>query len=148
MKEKDKEKKLDSAKIKLILPHRYPFLLIDRVLDYQPGEYAIAQKNISVNEGYFQGHFPENPIMPGVLILESLAQTSAITLLTLPKFKGKIAYFGGIKKARFRKPVTPGNTLWLEAKINKLYDNEGFVEAQATVQETIVCTASLIFSIK
>ena len=100
---------LDITEIKKIIPHRYPMLLIDRVEELIPGEKAVAKRNVTINEELFNGHFPGNPVMPGVLIVEALAQTGAVALLSLPEFKGKTAYFGGIKSAKFRKVVRPGD---------------------------------------
>ncbi|MDF7672801.1 3-hydroxyacyl-ACP dehydratase FabZ [Lactobacillus sp. ESL0701] len=139
---------LDITQIEEIIPHRYPMLLVDRVLDYQAGKYAIARKNLTMNEAFFQGHFPGNPVMPGVLIVEALAQTGAIALLTLPEFKGKTAYFGGIKKARFRKMVTPGDSLRLEVELDKLRGNAGIGKAKATVDGEVACTCELTFAIQ
>lgn len=99
---------LNAQQIEEILPHRYPFLLVDRITECEPGQKAAGIKCISVNEPYFCGHFPGHPVMPGVLIIEALAQVGAVALLTLEEFRGKIALFGGIKNARFRRPVQPG----------------------------------------
>ena len=148
MSEPKKLHTLDSVQIQAILPHRFPMLLIDQVLDYEPGKYAVAQKNTTINESYFQGHFPGNPVMPGVLITEALAQTGAVALLTTPDFKGKTVYFGGIKNARFRTMVKPGDTLNLEVKLDKLRGNAGIGEAKATVKDKVACTAQLIFAIQ
>lgn len=98
---------LNSEQIAALLPHRYPFALVDRILDYEPGQWAIGRKCVSRNEEFFCGHFPGQPVMPGVLILEALAQTGAVAALSIPENKGKLALFGGIKNARFRKQVTP-----------------------------------------
>ena len=103
---------LDITEIKKIIPHRYPMLLIDRVEELIPGEKAVAKRNVTINEELFNGHFPGNPVMPGVLIVEALAQTGAVALLSLPEFKGKTAYFGGIKSAKFRKVVRHQNMLF------------------------------------
>ena len=103
-----------------ILPHRYPMLLVDKVERIEPGKNIVAYKNVTFNEEFFRGHFPDEPVMPGVLIIEALAQAGAIAVLTLDEFKGKIPYFAGINKAKFRKKVIPGDTLKLEVEMIKL----------------------------
>ena len=135
---------LDITEIKRIIPHRYPMLLIDRVEELIPGEKAVARRNVSINEELFNGHFPGNPVMPGVLIVEALAQTGAVALLSLPEFKGKTAYFGGIKSAKFRKVVRP---LRLEVTLEKIRNNVGLGKAIATVDGKKACTAELTFMI-
>ncbi|OQQ74498.1 3-hydroxyacyl-[acyl-carrier-protein] dehydratase FabZ [Ligilactobacillus salivarius] len=138
---------LDITEIKKIIPHRYPMLLIDRVEELIPGEKAVAKRNVTINEELFNGHFPGNPVMPGVLIVEALAQTGAVALLSLPEFKGKTAYFGGIKSAKFRKVVRPGDSLRLEVTLEKIRNNVGLGKAVATVDEKKACTAELTFMI-
>ncbi len=133
--------------IKNILPHRYPFLLVDKILDYEPGKWAIGIKCVSANEMIFLGHFPEKSIMPGVLIIEALAQTGAIAALTVPENQGKIVLFGGIKNARFKAPVTPGDVLNLDCKITRMRGPVGIGEAVAKVGENTVCVAMFSFSI-
>ena len=103
---------MNIQEIKEIIPHRYPMLLIDRVEEMVAGESVIAKKNVTINEPFFQGHFPEEPVMPGVLIVEAMAQAGAVALLSLEQFKGKTAYFGGLDKAKFRRKVTPGCLLY------------------------------------
>ena len=137
----------DIDKIKKIIPHRYPMLLIDRVEELIPGEKAVAKRNVTINEELFNGHFPGNPVMPGVLIVEALAQTGAVALLSLPEFKGKTAYFGGIKSAKFRKVVRPGDSLRLEVTLEKIRNNVGLGKAIATVDGKKACTAELTFMI-
>lgn len=139
---------LDTVAIQKILPHRYPLLLVDRILDYVPGEFAIGRKNVTVNEEFFQGHFPDNPVMPGALILEALAQTGAIALLSLPTFAGKTAYFGGVRKVKFRHMVRPGDSLRLEVQLDKLHGNAGLGHAQALVEDQVACSGDLIFAIQ
>ncbi|MBS5940150.1 3-hydroxyacyl-ACP dehydratase FabZ [Ligilactobacillus salivarius] len=138
---------LDITEIKKIIPHRYPMLLIDRVEELIPGEKAVARRNVTINEELFNGHFPGNPVMPGVLIVEALAQTGAVALLSLPEFKGKTAYFGGIKSAKFRKVVRPGDSLRLEVTLEKIRNNVGLGKAIATVDGKKACTAELTFMI-
>ncbi|KRL03045.1 3-hydroxyacyl-ACP dehydratase FabZ [Liquorilactobacillus capillatus] len=138
---------LDITEIKKIIPHRYPMLLIDRVDELVPGEMAVAKRNVTIHEEVFNGHFPNNPVLPGALIVESLAQTGAVALLTLPEFKGKTAYFGGIKEAKFRRVVRPGDTLRLEVKLDKIRNNVGLGKGIATVEGKKVCTAELTFMI-
>src|SRR5699024_6155109 len=138
---------LDITEIKKIIPHRYPMLLIDRVEELIPGEKAVAKRNVTINEELFNGHFPGNPVMPGVLIVEALAQTGAVALLSLPEFKGKTAYFGGIKSAKFRKVVRPGDSLRLEVTLEKIRNNVGLGKAVATVDGKKACTAELTFMI-
>lgn len=138
---------LDITEIKKIIPHRYPMLLIDRVEELIPGEKAVAKRNVTINEELFNGHFPGNPVMPGVLIVEALAQIGAVALLSLPEFKGKTAYFGGIKSAKFRKVVRPGDSLRLEVTLEKIRNNVGLGKAIATVDGKKACTAELTFMI-
>lgn len=131
-----------------ILPHRYPFLLVDKVESVVPGESAIAYKNVSMNESFFQGHFPGEPIMPGVLIIEALAQTGAVAILSLPEYKGKIALFGGVDKLRFKRQVIPGDVLKLEVNIIKRKGPIGIGSAVATVNGEIAVKGELTFAIK
>ena len=138
---------LDITEIKKIIPHRYPMLLIDRVEELIPGKKAVAKRNVTINEELFNGYFPGNPVMPGVLIVEALAQTGAVALLSLPEFKGKTAYFGGIKSAKFRKVVRPGDSLRLEVTLEKIRNNVGLGKAIATVDGKKACTAELTFMI-
>ena len=138
---------LDKEQIKEIIPQREPFLMIDEVEEYTPGESAIAYKNVNEEEWYFKGHFPGNPIMPGVLITESLAQTGGIAILSKEENKGKNALFGGIDKMKFKKMVVPGDRLKLEVKIIKQKGPVGVGEAIATVGEKIVAKGELTFAI-
>ncbi|WP_251546644.1 3-hydroxyacyl-ACP dehydratase FabZ [Limosilactobacillus caecicola] len=138
---------LDSAVIQKIIPHRYPMLLIDRVEELVPGEMAVARRNVTIHEEVFNGHFPNNPVLPGALIVESLAQTGAMALLSKPEFKGKTAYFGGIKSAEFRKVVRPGDSMRLEVHLEKIRRNIGVGKGIATVDGKKACTAELTFVI-
>lgn len=139
---------LEAEEIMAILPHRYPMLLVDRVLELEPGERVVAMKNVTVNEAVFQGHFPGNPTFPGVLQIEALAQSGAVALLSMPDFKGKTAYLGGIKKAKFRKMVRPGDTLRLEVTLTKLAGHAGIGQGKAYVGDDLACAAELIFAIQ
>lgn len=138
---------LNSEEIKEIIPQREPFLMIDEVETYIPGESAIAYKQVKEEEWYFKGHFPGNPIMPGVLITESLAQTGAVAILSLEENKGKNALFGGIDKMKFKKMVVPGDTLKLEVKIIKQKGPIGVGEAIATVEGKLVAKGELTFAV-
>ena len=138
---------LDIKQIEEIIQQRPPFLMIDRVEEYIPGESATAYKNVNINEWYFQGHFPGEPIMPGVLITEALAQTGAVAILSLPENKGKNALFGGIDKMRFKKVVVPGDVLKLEVKIIKQKGPVGVGEATATVDGKVVAKGELTFAV-
>ena len=138
---------LDVKGIMNIIPQRPPFLMIDKVEEYVPGESAIAYKNVNINEWYFQGHFPNEPIMPGVLITEALAQTGAIAILSVEENKGKNALFGGIDKLKFKKPVVPGDVLKLEVKIIKKKGPIGVGEAIASVEGKVVAKGELTFAI-
>ena len=138
---------LDKEGIKNIIPQREPFLMIDEVEEYIPGESATAYKNVSEDEYYFKGHFPGNPIMPGVLIVESLAQTGAVAILSMEENKGKNALFGGIDKLRFKKQVVPGDRLKLEVKIIKKKGPIGIGSAIATVDGKVAVKGELTFAI-
>lgn len=138
---------LNIKQIQEIIPHRYPFLLIDKIGELEPGVKAVGYKNVTMNEYFFGGHFPSEPVMPGVLIIEALAQVGAVCLLSLEDLKGKIAYFGGIEKARFREKVVPGDVLRLEVEIIKRRGPIGIGSAKAFVGDKKVCEAELTFAI-
>lgn len=139
---------LDINEIKKIIPHRYPFLLVDCIEEMEPGVKAVGYKNVTVNEPYFQGHFPEKPVMPGVLIVEALAQVGAVAVLSLEQNKGKLAFFGGIDKAKFRQQVVPGDRLRLETEIIKCKGPMGVGKAIATVDGKTACEAEIKFIIQ
>lgn len=130
-----------------IIPHRYPFLLIDTIEELEPGQRALGKKCVSVGEPFFQGHFPGNPVMPGVLIMEALAQVGAVAILSKPEFKGHTAYFAGIDKARFRQKVVPGDVMMLETTIIKTKGPIGIGQAVARVNDKKVAEAELTFAI-
>ncbi len=138
---------LDIRRILEMLPHRYPFMLVDRVIEMVDGERIVGLKNVTYNEPFFQGHFPGVPIMPGVLQLEALAQLSGILLLQKPEDAGSLAYFMAIDKARFRKPVYPGDQLTLVGDVLKMKKRLLKVHGQAYVDGTLVCEAELLFQV-
>ncbi|MCK8827331.1 3-hydroxyacyl-ACP dehydratase FabZ [Natroniella acetigena] len=140
---------LDITEIKEVLPHRYPFLLVDRILEVVEGEKVVGLKNVTTNEEFFNGHFPGHPIMPGVLILEAMAQVAGVGLLkSVDKPEEKVPYFARIDNARFRKPVQPGDQLIIEVEIVKLRGAVGKVEAKAFVDEEVVTEATLTCAIQ
>ena len=139
---------LNSNEIADILPHRYPFALVDRITDGETGVWARGIKCVSAGEPYFCGHFPQKHVMPGVLILEAMAQVGAVAILSLPENKGKIALFGGVKNARFKRQVTPGDVLELECVLTKRRGPVGIGACKATVGGELACTAELIFAIQ
>ena len=138
---------MDINEIMKILPHRPPFLLIDRVEEIVEGEKIVAIKNVTMNEPYFVGHFPQEPVMPGVLIVEAMAQAGAVAVLSMDQFKGKTAYFGGIDKAKFRRKVVPGDTLRIEVEIIKLKMNAGIGKGTAYVDGKKAYEAEITFLI-
>lgn len=138
---------MDIKQIMDIIPHRQPFLLLDRVEEIIEGESITAIKNVTYNEPFFAGHFPAEPVMPGVLIVEAMAQAGAVAILSMEQFRGKTAYFGGIKEAKFKQKVVPGDTLRLEVSIEKLKRNAGIGKGVAYVGDKAACQAEIIFMI-
>ncbi|MGL4345258.1 MAG: 3-hydroxyacyl-ACP dehydratase FabZ [Cellulosilyticaceae bacterium] len=138
---------LTTQEIMEIIPHRYPFLLVDKAEIHEDGKGATGYKNVTINEPFFQGHFPGLPVMPGVLIIEALAQVGAIALLSQEELKGKVAFFGGIKEAKFRQKVVPGDVLQLECRIIKQRGPIGIGEAIAKVDGKVAVKAELTFAI-
>lgn len=137
---------LNKDQIKEIIPHREPFLLVDQVEEMEVGKSIKATKFVREDEYYFQGHFPGRPIMPGVLIVESLAQAGGIALLSMPEHKGKLAVFGSIKNARFKKQVVPGDTLTLNVKLDRLRSSSGTGIAEAYVGDVLACKCEIMFA--
>lgn len=138
---------LTTKQIMEIIPHRQPFLLIDTVEELEPGVRAVAKKCVSYNEPYFNGHFPQEPVMPGVLIIEALAQAGAVAILSTDENRGRTAYFAGINSAKFKQKVTPGDVLVLETEIMKRKGPIGVGKATARVDGKIVCAAELTFAV-
>lgn len=138
---------LTCDEIARILPHRYPFALVDRILDMEPGQWAMGRKCVSGNEAFFCGHFPEYKVMPGVLILEAMAQVGAVALLCQPENRGKLAFFGGVKNARFKYQVTPGDVLELRCEIVRRVGPVGYGMARAFVDGKLAAQAELTFAL-
>ena len=139
---------LDATAIEANIPHRYPFRLVDRVLEHVPGISAVGELDVVDSAFWVPGHFPEYAVMPGVLIVEALAQAGAVALLSLPENRGRLAFFAGIDKVRFKRQVVPGDTLRLECTITKTRGPIGFGEAKATVDGELACSGELMFAIK
>lgn len=139
---------LNSNQIAEILPHRYPFALVDRIVDGEPGQFARGIKCVSANEKVFCGHFPQEHIMPGVLILEAMAQVGAVALLSMPENRGKIVLFGGVRNARFKRKVIPGDVLEMTCTLTKRRGPVGIGTCEATVGGEVACTAELIFAVQ
>jgi 3-hydroxyacyl-[acyl-carrier-protein] dehydratase len=138
---------LEAAEIMRIIPHRYPFLLVDRVIELEPGKRVVAIKNVTANEPQFTGHFPERPIMPGVLMVEAMAQAGAVAVLSLPEYAGKLALFAGVDECRFRRTVVPGDTLRMEVTLEKLRGMFGRARAVASVDGEVATEATISFII-
>ena len=139
---------LDRTGIMAIIPHRDPFLLVDRILEHVAGISAVGELDVVETAFWVPGHFPEYAVMPGVLIVEALAQVGSVAMLSLPENQGKLGFFGGIDKVRFKRQVVPGETLRLECSITKVRGAIGFGSARASVGGELVCTGELMFAIK
>lgn len=139
---------IDITEILKIIPHRYPFLLIDKIVDIEENKSITAVKNVTFNENFFQGHFPNQPVMPGVLILEALAQAGAAAILAIEDNKGKLVFFAGADKVKFRRVVVPGDILEMKCEILKMKANFGKAKSVARVNGEIACEAEILFAIK
>ena len=138
---------LGAEQIKAIIPHRYPFLLLDRVIDLEPGKRVVGLKQVSLSDPFLQGHFPDYPVMPGVLIIEALAQAGAVLVLSDPAYAGQIPFFARIDNCRFRQQVRPGDTLRLEMQVTSFRPPMGKGHATAFVDDMLVCEADLTFAL-
>jgi len=138
---------LEIDAIKEILPHRYPFLLVDRILELEPGKRAVGIKNVTANEPFFQGHFPQRAVMPGVLIIEAMAQVGGVMILSVEEHRGKLAYLGTVNGVKFRRPVVPGDTLELETELLRIRSNMGKVRCTARVGGQEVAAAEIMFAL-
>ena len=140
-------RELDAVEIQRIIPHRYPFLLVDRVVELTPGQRAVGLKNVTMGDPFFQGHFPGYPVMPGVLIVEALAQVGAVALLTTDEFQGKLALFAGIDNVRFKRQVKPGDTLRLAVELGQVRRTVGTGTGEATVDGELACRGEFMFAV-
>ena len=137
----------NSDQIAQILPHRYPFALVDKIIDGEPGKWAKGIKCVTVNEPFFQGHFPAKHVMPGVLLIEAMAQVGGVAILSLPENAGKLAFLGRVKDARFRRQVVPGDVVEMECRLTKQRGPIGVGECKATVNGEVAATAEITFAI-
>ena len=138
---------LDARQIQQIIPHRYPFLLVDRIIEIEYGKRAVGIKNVTMGDPFFQGHFPDHPVMPGVLIVEALAQVGAVALLGMEENRGKLALFAGIDGVRFKRQVIPGDVLRLEVEVGKMRRGVGIGNAEATVDGQLAARGQLMFAV-
>jgi len=140
------KRSLSAVEIRNLIPHRYPFLLVDRIEEVEPGVRAVGIKSVTQNEPFFQGHFPDYPVMPGVLIVEAMAQVGAVGVMSVEEYRGKLALFAGIDGVRFRRQVVPGDVLTMEVRIERLKGKIGRGKGKATVSGERVCEADLMFA--
>jgi 3-hydroxyacyl-[acyl-carrier-protein] dehydratase len=138
---------LDASQIQALIPHRYPFLLVDRIVELEPGKRIVGIKHVSLSDGYLQGHFPSYPVMPGVLIVEALAQTGAVLVMKDPATAGKLPFFARIDNCRFRQQVRPGDSLRLEVQVTSFRAPVGKAHGRALVDDAVACEADLTFAL-
>ena len=138
---------LNAEQIQAIIPHRFPFLLVDCIVEIETGKRAVGIKNVTINEPFFQGHFPQYAVMPGVLIVEALAQVGGVALGQMEEYRGRLAFFAGIDKVRFKRQVRPGDTLRLEVELNQVRRNIGTGSGIATVEGEVACKGEFMFAI-
>jgi 3-hydroxyacyl-[acyl-carrier-protein] dehydratase len=139
---------MDINEIKKILPHRYPFLLVDRIIELEPGVRAIGIKNLTINEPQFAGHFPEHPIMPGVLMIEAMAQVGACALFCQDKYKGQLGVLAGVEKMRFKRQAVPGDSLIIRCEVIKIKSNFGWFKGEIHIEKDLVCRGELMFGME
>ncbi len=139
---------MDINKIKALLPHRYPFLLVDRIIELVPGEKAVGIKNLTINEPYFPGHFPDRPLMPGVLMIEAMAQVGACALLCQEEYRGKLGFLAGVNNIRFRNFAIPGDTLYISCSLIKMKRSFGWFKGEITIDQNRVCQGEIMFALE